>query len=82
MIFRNLTPTLSFREGVKSNSQTSIRFLITLFYLVLITNVASSQITYGKITYERKTNLYKKFKNNGDVKEWLKEEDKNKIDVF
>lgn len=44
--------------------------------------VSSSQITYGKITYERKTNLYKKFKNNSDVKEWLKEEDKNKMDVF
>ena len=41
-----------------------------------------SQITYGKIVYERKTNLYKKFKNNGDVKEWLKEEDKNKVDIF
>ena len=26
--------------------------------------------------------MYKKFKNNGDVKEWLKEEDKNKLDVF
>jgi GLPGLI family protein len=47
-----------------------------------MSQIASSQITYGKITYERKTNLYKKFKNNGDVKEWLKEEDKNKIDVF
>jgi GLPGLI family protein len=48
----------------------------------LLPAVVSSQITYGKITYERKTNLYKKFKNNGDVKEWLKEEDKNKIDIF
>ena len=48
----------------------------------MTTQVALSQITYGKITYERKTNLYKKFKNNGDVKEWLKEEDKNKVDVF
>jgi len=50
--------------------------------LIIMLNTASSQITYGKITYERKTNLYKKFKNNGDVKEWLKEEDKNKIDMF
>ncbi len=48
----------------------------------MTTQVALSQITYGKITYERKTNLYKKFKNNGDVKEWLREEDKNKVDVF
>lgn len=40
-----------------------------------------AQITAGKITYERKTNLYKKFKN-GDVSRWLKEEDKIKIDFF
>ena len=53
----------------------------TFCFLMMLTQ-ASSQITYGKITYERKTNLYKKFKNNGDVKEWLKEEDKNKIDLF
>ena len=45
-------------------------------------NTILSQIKSGKIIYERKTNLYKKFKNNGDVKDWLKEEDKNKIDVF
>lgn len=57
-------------------------FILTALCFLLMLNVASSQITYGKITYERKTNLYKKFKNNGDVKEWLKEEDKNKIDMF
>jgi GLPGLI family protein len=50
--------------------------------LLMMLNSLSSQITYGKIVFERKTNLYKKFKNNGDVKEWLKEEDKNKVDVF
>lgn len=57
---------------------------ITLAFLCLwiLPQIVWSQITYGKITYERKTNLYKKFKNNGDVKEWLKEEDKNKIDIF
>ncbi|MBK6835038.1 MAG: GLPGLI family protein [Bacteroidetes bacterium] len=42
---------------------------------------ASAQINAGKIVYERKTNLYKKFKGD-DVKEWLKESDKNKVDVF
>ncbi len=57
-------------------------YLLLLFCFFMISHVALSQITYGKITYERKTNLYKKFKNNGDVKEWLKEEDKNKIDIF
>ncbi|MCK6648982.1 MAG: GLPGLI family protein, partial [Bacteroidia bacterium] len=40
-----------------------------------------AQITQGKIIYERKTNLYKKYKDD-DVKEWLREEDKNKVDVF
>ncbi len=56
-----------------------------LFYLagIWISSLSGfSQITYGKITYERKTNLYKKFKNNSEVKEWIKEDDKNKIDVF
>lgn len=59
------------------------KLYITGLLLLLFAVVTSkAQITYGKITYERKTNLYKKFKNNGDVKEWLKEEDKNKIDMF
>ncbi len=44
-------------------------------------NISKAQITAGKITYERKTNLYKKFKDD-DIREWLKEEDKNKVDVF
>lgn len=38
------------------------------------------QIKAGKVSYERKTNLYKKFK--GNVREWIREEDKNKIDFF
>ena len=59
-------------------------FKRTIFFFILINFFYNgfSQITYGKITYERRTNLYKKFKSNGDVKEWLREEDKNKIDVF
>lgn len=57
--------------------------LIMFFCIYFFTlNTIQSQIKSGKITYERKTNLYKKFKNNGDVKEWLKEDDKNKLDVF
>ncbi|MES2568293.1 MAG: GLPGLI family protein [Bacteroidota bacterium] len=60
-----------------------IKKLLLIFIGTLVwPQVLFSQITFGKITYERKTNLYKKFKNNGDVKEWLKEEDKNKIDIF
>lgn len=56
--------------------------LFLLLCLMLGACLTQAQIDYGKITYERKTNLYKKFKNNGDVKEWLREEDKNKVDVF
>ena len=56
--------------------------IFLFFSLWMMAQLALSQITYGKITFERKTNLYKKFKNNGDVKEWLKEEDKNKVDIF
>lgn len=56
-----------------------VLFLAIIFFALCIQSFG--QITYGKITYERKTNLYKKFKDD-DVKEWLKEEDKNKVDVF
>ena len=48
---------------------------------LLLCTIVKAQISTGKIIYERKTNLYKKFKDD-DVKEWLKEEDKNKTDVF
>lgn len=58
------------------------KIIILLLCFWLLPQTVTSQIISGKITYERKTNLYKKFKNNGDVKEWLKEEDKNKIDIF
>lgn len=58
------------------------KLILTYLCYLVFPQILSSQISYGKITYERKTNLYKKFKNNGDVKEWLKEEDKNKVDIF
>jgi len=54
-------------------------FIIALLFLFVINT--NAQITYGKIVYERKTNLYKKLKGD-NVKEWLKEEDKNKVDLF
>ena len=41
-----------------------------------------AQFTNAKITYERKTNLYKKFKSNDNIQRWVKEEDKIKIDFF
>ncbi len=40
-----------------------------------------AQINSAKITYERKTNLYKKYKEH-DVQRWIKEEDRIKIDYF
>lgn len=59
------------------------KYIKTFLFCVLILNglLASAQIKAGKIVYERKTNLYKKFKGD-DVKELLKESDKNKVDVF
>ncbi len=52
--------------------------------LVLLSFVLSSnaQIAYGKVTYERKTNLYKRMKHWEDVKEWIKEADKVKVEDF
>jgi GLPGLI family protein len=54
-------------------------YLLMLFLLAALH--CSSQITAGKITFERKTNLYKKFKGD-DYKRWIKEQDKIKIDYF
>jgi len=44
-------------------------------------NDALGQIRSGKIVYERKTNLFKKFKEH-DVKDWLRDEDRLKVDMF
>lgn len=59
------------------------KFIKTFLLCALIFSglTVTAQIKTGKIVYERKTNLYKKFKGD-DVKEWLKESDKNKVDVF
>jgi len=54
---------------------------ILIIILLTLTMQCFSQIKTGKVTFERKTNLYKKFKGD-DVKEWLGEENKNKIDFF
>src|SRR2546430_6097630 len=56
----------------------------TLLFLIFCLFAESdfAQITSGKIIYERKTNLYKKFKSWGDVKDWIKEADKSKVDDF
>lgn len=52
-----------------------------VFCFVLFALSAEAQITSAKITFERKTNLYKKYKQH-DVQDWMKEEDKIKIDYF
>lgn len=53
-----------------------------LFILTCLCSFSlQSQITSGKITFERKTNLFKKFKGD-DYKRWIKEENKIKIDYF
>lgn len=57
------------------------KHILLIIFLSTFTLSINAQITYGKIIYERKTNLYKKIKGD-NVKDWLKEEDKNKIDVF
>lgn len=58
----------------------SFKIIFSLFF-ILITVVSSAQITTGKIVYERRTNLFKKYKE-GWAREWIKEEDKNKVDYF
>jgi len=40
-----------------------------------------AQISSAHIIYERKTNLYKKYKNE-NVENWITEADKNKVDTF
>lgn len=60
----------------KTNKITVLIILLAAFAFKM-----HSQIRQGKITYERKTNLFKKFKGD-DVKNWLREEDKIKVDYF
>ena len=58
-----------------------IRYLLLVVVSFAFTMEGYTQITAGKIVFERKTNLYKKFKDD-DVKDWLQEDDKNKVDIF
>lgn len=51
------------------------------FSLMLCAGTADAQIFAGKIVYERKTNLHKKYKDDF-IKDWIKEENKVKVDVF
>jgi GLPGLI family protein len=51
--------------------------ILALFCAVSV----KAQLTSAKVTYERKTNLYKKMKGD-NVKNWIKEADKIKLDYF
>jgi GLPGLI family protein len=57
------------------------KFTYTLLFIFVFAIAANAQITYGKITYERKTNLFKKYKDD-NVKEWLDDDEKTKVDIF
>lgn len=59
----------------------SIKTGLLLSLLICSLNDSIAQIMNGKIVYERKTNLYKKFKDD-NVRDWIKDEDKNKTDFF
>lgn len=54
---------------------------IATLCLLAVTQFTWAQITSGKITYERKTNLLKKIRDDR-AKRWINESNKNKIDVF
>lgn len=59
----------------------SIKIGLVLCILFCGSSDSFAQITTGKIVFERKTNLYKKYKDD-NVEEWIKQEDKNKTDLF
>ena len=59
----------------------AIKLLLTVVLLLCFVSGSIAQFTSGKISYERKTNLYKKIKEDW-VKEWIKERDKIKVDSF
>ncbi len=60
---------------------TKIIKLNLVLWLLLMLQSSFAQITSAKITYERKTNLYKKLKRH-NVENWMKEEDKIKSEFF
>lgn len=57
------------------------KICLSLFIVLNVFGNFHAQITSTKITFERKTNLYKKYKEH-DVQDWMKEADKIKIDYF
>ncbi len=59
-----------------------IKKLFFLLFLSCCTLNSVAQISSAKITFERKINLYKKFKNKDWALRWIKEEEKIKIEYF
>ncbi len=56
---------------------------ITVFIgIILISSVSWGQITSGRIVFERKTNLKKKFGDDQRMKDFITKENKIKVDVF
>jgi GLPGLI family protein len=53
-----------------------------LTFCFLLTVYATAQINSAKIVFERKTNLYKKYKHDDNIQRWIKEEDKIKTEMF
>ncbi len=58
------------------------KILLFILFLAMISKSDFAQITSGKILYERKTNLYKRFKNADWITNWVKEGDRTKVDEF
>lgn len=58
------------------------KILLPVVLVVWFAENISAQITAGKIIYERKTNMVKRFKDNDYMKEWMKEEGGVRVDVF
>ncbi len=57
------------------------RVLIVFIFVCLNLSSLFSQMTFGKIVYERKTNLFKRFKDE-NMRNWIKESEKIKIEYF
>ncbi|MBI3239171.1 MAG: GLPGLI family protein, partial [Flavobacteriia bacterium] len=55
--------------------------ILGLIALFTVQSVHGQLVQYGKITYERRTNLYKKF-DDERMRQWIKEADKIKTDKF
>lgn len=62
--------------------RTTWRAVLMFLLMLVFAAVSQAQMTSGKILFERKTNLYKRFKNKDWITNWVKESDKTKVDEF